>query len=150
MEIFDHINVSMWILQTLAMMLTALLLPGFTVSGPIGALIGVVGIAFVNAQIWDAALFFSIPDTVSFHALTVLIANGIIFWLVVKILPGIDVVGLFPSILAPVIFTVSSLFLNAYAKEIDWENIGRTSLAYIQDVRNDLLRGEERDSRPKQ
>lgn len=138
MEIFEHINVSIWILQTIAMMITAFLLPGLTVSGPIGALLAVIAIAFVNAHLWDAALFFSIPDQPTLHTAAIFIANGVVFWILVKILPGIDVRGIFPALIAPVLFTLTSIFLNTYAKDIDWSKVWQKTKNGIQSVKEDL------------
>lgn len=138
MEFLSHINLQIWILQVIAMLITAILLPGLTVSGPLGALIGVVGLAFVNAHLWDAALFFSLPDSASLHAILLLLANGIIFWIVVKILPGIDVTGILPTFIAPVLFTVISVLLTTYAKDIDWGKVLSKGISYVETAREEL------------
>lgn len=138
MEILSNLHLNIWILQIIAMMITALLIPGFTVSGPIGALLGVVGLAFVNAHLWDAALFFSIPDSLTSQALVTFFANGLIFWVLVKILPGIEVKGLLPALLAPVVFSVTSMLLYTYCKDVDWIELGKKGWSYTQSVRNNL------------
>ena len=101
------------------MLLTCLLIPNLTVSGPIPAFLTVVALGFVNAKAWDTALFFQIPNQVSYQALTLFLANGIIFWIVVKVLPGIEVKGVLPALIAPVVFTICSLVIDTYGKDVD-------------------------------
>lgn len=134
----EHINISFWIIQTLAMMITAFLLPGLSVSGPLGALAAVIGLAFMNAHLWDAALFFSIPDTFTIHTLTLLVANGLLFWILVKVLPGIEISGCLPALVAPVIFTFLSIFLQNYAKDVDWKNVWKQGVAIVESAKDEL------------
>ena len=101
------------------MMVTALLIPRLTITSIFGALGIVIGIALVNAKLWDAALFFSVPDSFTVHTATLLIANGLIFWILVKLLPGIQVEGLLPALAAPVVFTGCSMLIGAVSPHID-------------------------------
>lgn len=112
-----------WVLQTFAMLLTGLLIPGLKVSGPVGAFAAVVGLAFFNATVWDAALFFSIPDSATAHALVLFLSNGVIFWIFVKLMPGIGVEGITPALVAPLVFTVSSIVIREYGGLVDWSAV---------------------------
>ena len=114
-----------WILQTIAMLVTAVLIPGLTVNGPFAALITVLGIAFINTKIWDAALFFALPDTLSTQAGLLILVNALIFWIVVKILPGIEIKGIIPAIAAPLVFSISSFFISQHGKDINWREVGQ-------------------------
>lgn len=109
-----------WVLQTFAMLLTGLLIPGLKVSGPFGAFAAVVGLAFFNATVWDAALFFSIPDSLTTHALVLFLSNGMLFWIFVKLMPGIGVEGVTPALVAPLVFTFASILIREYGGLIDW------------------------------
>lgn len=109
-----------WIFQTVAMLLTAALLPRMYVTSILGAFFVVLALAFVNATIWDAALFFSVPNSVTTHAVLLLFANGVLFWALTKLLPGIQIEGFWPAIVAPVIFTVLSVIIDRYGRQIDW------------------------------
>lgn len=130
----EFFNFNYWFLQTVAMMLTALIIPNLTVTGPFGAFITVFAIAFINSKVWDAALFFQLPDTLTVQALVLFFSNGTIFWILVKLLPGIEVTGFLPALIAPLVFTVCSLLIDEYAKDIDWLNV----LNYIIDRLQDL------------
>lgn len=140
MEYIRDFKLDLWLIQTVAMILTAVILPGFTVSGPISAFLSVVCLGVVNTYLWDAALFYSVPDSVSLHALIMILANGGIFWLLVKILPGIDTRGLLAPLVAPVIFTVSSMLLHHFAKDIEWEKLFTTAKSSIVEAKEELKR----------
>jgi len=113
-------NLSYWFLQTAAMSLTALLLPRLRITSVFGALAIVIALAFVNSKIWDAALFFQIPDAFTSKSVLLFAANGAIFWVLVKLLPGIEIDGFLPALAAPVVFTVCSLIIDQYGSRIDW------------------------------
>lgn len=112
-----------WILQTIAMLLTAAVLPRMYITSLLGAFGVVIALGFVNATIWDAALFFSIPNSITTHTLLVLVANGVLLWVLTKLLPGIVIEGLLPAIVAPVVFTIFSVLVSRYGREIDWINL---------------------------
>ncbi len=132
------LNVEYWFLQTIAMAITALIIPRLNVTSLFGAFSTVLTLAFVNANIWSAALFFSIPDTFSFHALTLILANGIVFWILVKILPGIEVDGIVPALIAPVVFTVTSALVYQYGTKVEWIELGKKTIGVIGDVKDNL------------
>ncbi|MBX7136934.1 MAG: phage holin family protein [Oligoflexia bacterium] len=102
------------------MLITCLLIPRLSVSSPFGALLIVVALAFVNSKYWDAALFFSVPDHFTTRAAFLFLTNGLIFWILVKLLPGIEVEGILPALLAPIVFTGVSLIINRYGDQVDW------------------------------
>lgn len=129
-------SLNYWVLQTIAMMVTAFVLPGLTVKGPLGALVMVVALAYVNAKVWDAALFFQLPDSLTAHALLLFLANGVLFWVLVKVLPGIEVTGVWPALVAPLVFTVLSVVTSYYLKDVDWLLVLEKSIEYIRAARD--------------
>lgn len=143
----SSININFWVLQTIAMALTALLIPGLKITSPLGALAMVVALAFVNSHIWDAALFFSIPDHISSHVLLLVGANAAIFWVLVKILPGIESSGIVPAIVSPLLFTLLSVLINTYGKDIDWMRVGKQGIAYVESVRDQFRQGTEANAK---
>lgn len=121
-----------WVLQTAAMMLTCFLLPKLKVSGPIPALMTVVTLSFINAHLWSSALFFKIPDQFAYKAILLVLANGCLFYAIVKLLPGIEISGAMPALLAPLIFSVLSILIDIYKDQIDFVAIYK----YIVEVFN--------------
>ncbi len=127
-----------WLLQTIAMGATALLIPGLRITGIFGALKIVAALAFLNATLWDAALFFSLPDGLSTQAALLLVVNGVIFWLLVKALDGIEIEGFLPAVLAPVVFTGLSLVIDQYGHLVDWGMIYEKAVTAIDALRVEL------------
>jgi putative membrane protein len=131
-------TINYWILQTAAMMLTALLIPNLRITSIFGALLVVFALGLVNATVWDAALFFQMPQAVTTQALVLLVANGAIFWVLVKILPGIEVDGVVPALVAPVVFTVISLLVSRHGRDIDWLALLDRAIAALEGARGYL------------
>lgn len=119
-EIFSNPIVMQLLLQAVAITITAALLPKLTITGFLGPVGMVVALTIINAKLWDAALFFSIPDSLTYQSLTLLATNGFIFWLLVKILPGIEISGVLPALVAPIVFTITSVLITKYAATTDW------------------------------
>jgi uncharacterized membrane protein YvlD (DUF360 family) len=103
-----------------------------------GALGIVLALGLVNATVWDTALFFSVPSSFSRHALTLLAANGVLFWVLVKLLPGIEIEGFAPAFVAPVVFTALSLAISAYGRDLDLVELGRQGAELLGGVRDRL------------
>jgi uncharacterized membrane protein YvlD (DUF360 family) len=132
------LNLNFWILQSIAMGITALLIPKLKITSFFGATLMVIGLALVNSHLWDAALFFSVPDTFSTHAATLFIANVVIFWVLVKVLPGIEISGILPALIAPTVFTLTSLFFNSYGSNIDFVDLAKKAITQIEVARDNL------------
>jgi uncharacterized membrane protein YvlD (DUF360 family) len=130
--------INYWGLQTVAMMLTALVIPRMKITSIFGALGIVLALGLVNATVWDTALFFSVPSSFSRHALTLLAANGLLFWVLVKLLPGIEIDGFAPAFVAPVVFTALSLAISAYGRDLDLLELGRQGAEMLGVVRDRL------------
>jgi uncharacterized membrane protein YvlD (DUF360 family) len=127
-----------WVLQTLAMGVTALLIPRLRITGIFGAFKIVAALAFLNATLWDAALFFSLPEGITTQAALLLGVNGVIFWVLVKTLNGIEVDGFLPAIIAPVVFTGLSLLIDQYGHLVDWGMIYDETVSLVKELRVEL------------
>jgi uncharacterized membrane protein YvlD (DUF360 family) len=130
--------INYWGLQTVAMMLTALVIPRMRITSIFGALGIVLALGLVNATVWDTALFFSVPSSFSRQALTLLAANGALFWVLVKLLPGIEIEGFAPAFVAPVVFTALSLAISTYGRDLDLIELGRRGAEMLGVVRDRL------------
>lgn len=138
-EIFNVISLEGWILQVVAMVVTALLIPGLRVTSIFGPFLAVLALGFINAHLWSTALFFRIPDSFTIHALSLVVVNGLIFWVLVKLLPGIEVKGILPALAAPMVFAVCSLLVFNFGKEIDWGNVLQQIAALFEELRSYFL-----------
>jgi putative membrane protein len=142
-----NIDISYWIFQTIAMLLTCFFIPRLRVSGPIPAFFTVLTLAFVNSHLWNAALFFQIPDHFAVKTLMLFVANGLIFWLVVKLLPGIEVDGFLPALAAPVVFTVTSLVISQYGSKVDWAPVWNKAYKTVETAKT-YFGAEEKSAQP--
>ncbi len=132
------LNLAYWLLQSAAMALTAFFIPRLTITSIFGAVMTVVALSFVNSHLWDAALFFHLPDTLSIQAVLLLLANGLIFWVLVKILPGIEVQGILPALAAPVVFTITSMIIGSLAGDVDWPAFFKSAWDFLQELKGYL------------
>lgn len=122
-DFFKMFSISNWFLQSVAMGLTALLLPKLRVTSIFGPLLTVLALAFVNVHVWDAALFFQVPNTLTTQTLVALVVNGALFWFLVKLLPGIEIDGVLTALVAPVLFTICNLIVLTYGDKVNWAYI---------------------------
>ncbi|MCB0329207.1 MAG: phage holin family protein [Bdellovibrionales bacterium] len=134
-EALAFFSLQRWAFQAVAMTLTAVVIPGFKVTSIFGPFLAVLAIAFINAHVWSAALFFQLPDSITVQAGLLLLVNGAIFWILVKLLPGIEIKGVLPAIAAPVVFTVLTIFVEIYGKEIDWSVVLSSVLEFFGGLR---------------
>ena len=128
--------------QTIAMLLTCMLIPRLRVGSPFSAFLAVVTIAFVNAHFWDPALFMHVPAELSTQTVLLFFANGILFWVLVKLLPGIDVDGFLPALVAPVVFTITSLVVSGLAAHVDWVKVGSETIRIVGAARDYFEKSE--------
>ena len=124
-----NLHLDSLILQTIALLITAFLLPKFQVHGPLSGLIMVLALTFINTSLWDAALFYSIPDSLSTQTAITFFTNAVVFWILAKTLPGIAIQGFWPALIAPVVLTGVSLLTYKYGRDIDWMQV----VSQIQD-----------------
>lgn len=111
------------VLQTIALLITAFLLPKFQVHGPISGFIMVALLSFINNHLWDAALFYSIPDSFTTQTVVTFLTNAVLFWVLAKSLPGVAIQGLWPALIAPVVLTGVSLLTYKYLRDVDWMHV---------------------------
>jgi len=80
-----------WLLSALALWIVSRLVPGFSVSGPMAALIAAVVIGFVNATLGFFLKIITFPLTLLTLGLFWLIINAVVIKLAAAIVPGFHV-----------------------------------------------------------
>ena len=68
--------------------------------------------------------------------------NGVLFWLIVKLLPGIEVEGIFTVFIAPIIFSILTLIVTQYAPLVPWEDILNNLLSFLSSIKEDQINQE--------
>jgi len=125
-----------WLLNTIAMMLTALVIPRLRITSIFGALGIVIALAIVNATVWNAAMFETIPHAVTVQTLVLVLSNGAIFWVLVKVLPGIEVEGILPAIVAPIVFTLMSMLVWKFGAHLDVVASAQQAAETVRELRD--------------
>lgn len=127
--------------QFVAMGLTIFLIPKLSVSNLSGAFLILFALAVVNSTVWDAGLFLGVPNTFSSQAIEIVVVNGVIFWVLVKILPGIECEGILPALLAPLGFSIISFILRQYASDVDWLGLLEAGFQSLMSYRDEVKGG---------
>lgn len=131
-------SIDFFVLQTLALLITAFLIPRLEVKGPLSGLFAVLVLAYVNSTIWDWALFLEVPNSLTAHSLILFVANGLLFWVLAKILPGVEIKGILPALVAPLVFSVTSFLLSQYLRDVNWSEILSVITDTIVHLRDNL------------
>jgi putative membrane protein len=101
----------------LGLLIVDLVVPGVDIANFPSALIAAIVIGLINAFIRPVLQVLSLPITFVTLGAFSFIVNGILLWLASVVVPGFTMNGLVALILAPVILSFSSTFLNKYFAE---------------------------------
>jgi len=102
-----------WLLNALALLLVAYILPGVEVESFYTALITAAILGVVNVLLRPVLIFFTLPITILTLGLFTLVINGLLFWFVASFVEGFSVDGLGTAILAALFLSIFS-FLGQY------------------------------------
>jgi putative membrane protein len=102
-----------WLLNALALLAVAYLMPSIHVSGFGGALIAAAVIGLVNMLIRPVLVLLTLPVTVVTLGLFILVINGLLFFFVGNILKGFEVGSLWSGILGALLYSLISWALAA-------------------------------------
>ncbi len=122
------------------------MIPGLKITNITGPILAVVTLALINSTIWSTALFLNVPDHFSIEIFTLLFSNAILFWLVVKLLPGIEIEGILPAFIAPVLYSILSIVVSRYAPMVPWAEIAHRILGFIGALKEDLSKTQQKTS----
>ncbi len=101
----------------LGLLVVDLIVPGVDIANFPSALLAAIVIGFVNAFVGPVLRVLSLPITFITLGLFSFIVNGILLWLASVIVPGFTMSGLLAFILAPIVLSFCSTFLNKYFSE---------------------------------
>lgn len=102
-----------WLVNTLALLAVAYLMTSVTVQSFGAALIGALVLGLANAVVRPILVLLTLPVTVLTLGLFIFVINGIVFLGATKLVPGFDVAGLWPAILAAILYSIISFILSA-------------------------------------
>ena len=102
-----------WLLNALALLAVAYLVPDIHVSNFMSALIAAAVIGLANMLIKPILLILTLPVTIITLGLFIFVINGILFWLVGYFLQGFDVKTITAGIIGAIVYSVISWILSA-------------------------------------
>jgi putative membrane protein len=105
--------VLVWLLNTVALVAVAYLVPGIHVQDLMVAVIAALVLGFVNAVIRPVLVLLTLPVTVLTLGLFILVINGLLFQLVAWMVPGFDVAGFWWAVLGALVFSIITFLLSA-------------------------------------
>lgn len=103
----------LWLINALALLTVAYVVPGITVADFSAALIAAVVLALVNAIIRPILILLTLPATLLTLGLFIFVINGLLFWLVGTYLEGFEVAGFWTGVLGAIVYSIVSWALSA-------------------------------------
>ena len=100
-----------WLLNAIALMAVAYLLPSITVTNFISALIAAFAHGLVNSVIRPILAILTLPISVLTLGFFYLILNGLLFWMVGKVLNGFEVHGFWAAVFGGLLYGLLSWLL---------------------------------------
>ena len=102
-----------WLLNTLALVAVAYLMPSVSISSFGAALVAAALLGLVNTIIRPILVLLTLPVTVLTLGLFIFVINGLLFWAVASMLEGFDVAGFWSAVLAAIVYSLISWLLSA-------------------------------------
>jgi len=96
------------LINALAIMLAASIVPGIEVSGLVPALVGGLLLALLNAIVRPILIILTLPITILTLGLFLLVLNGLCFWLASAVVKGFSVAGFWSAFFGALIVSIVS------------------------------------------
>src|SRR3954471_17095731 len=102
-----------WLLNALALIAVAYLVPSITVSSFTSALVAALILGLVNAVIRPILVLLTLPVTILTLGLFIFIINALLFWFVGSFVRGFEVQGFLAGLIGSILFSIVSWLLSA-------------------------------------
>lgn len=102
-----------WLINALALMAVAYLMPSIHVSSFGAALVAALVLGLVNAVVRPVLVLLTLPVTLLTLGLFIFVLNGLLFWMVGTWLEGFEVGGFWSGVLGAILFSLVSWALSA-------------------------------------
>jgi putative membrane protein len=108
-----------WLINAVALIGVAYLMPSISVSGFGTALIAALVLGLVNAVIRPILVLLTLPVTILTLGLFIFVINGLLFWGVASLLEGFHVGGFWSGFFGAIVFSIISFVLSALVLKDD-------------------------------
>ena len=105
-----------WLINTVALIAVAYLMPSIKVADFTTALIAALVLGLVNAVIRPVLVLLTLPVTLLTLGLFIFVINGLLFWFVGSFIKGFVVEGFWAGFFGAIIFSLISWALSALLK----------------------------------
>lgn len=105
-----------WLISTVAVVITAYLLPGVAVEGLFAALVAAVVLGIINAFIRPVALLLTLPLTVVTLGLFALVLNALLVLLAAAVVPGFVVAGFWWAVAFSLVLSLVNAVLYRFRR----------------------------------
>lgn len=102
-----------WLVNALALIAVAYLVPSITVSGFMSALVAALILGLVNAVIRPVLVLLTLPATILTLGLFIFVINALLFWFVGSFVPGFVVHGFMAGLIGSILFSIVSWLLSS-------------------------------------
>ena len=102
-----------WLINAVALIAVAYLMPGIAVSSFGAALVAALVLGLVNAFVRPILVLLTLPVTILTLGLFIFVLNGLLFWMVGSWLQGFEVAGFWPAVFGAIVFSIISWALSA-------------------------------------
>jgi putative membrane protein len=102
-----------WLLNTLALLVVAYLMSSVAIQSIGTALIAALVLGLANAVVRPILVLLTLPVTILTLGLFIFVINGAVFLGVSRLVSGFEVAGLWPAILAAILYSIVSWLLSA-------------------------------------
>jgi putative membrane protein len=103
----------LWLINAVALMTVAYLLPGIVVSDFLTALVAALVLGLVNAVIRPLLILLTLPATLLSLGLFIFVINGLLFWFVGSFIEGFRVAGFWWGVGGAIVYSIVSWALSA-------------------------------------
>jgi putative membrane protein len=101
-----------WVLNAVALMAVAYLIPGITVTSIGSALLAAFALGFVNTLIRPVLTLLTLPIAILTLGFFYLVLNGLLFWMVGKLFNGFSVDGFWAAVFGGLLYGLISWLLT--------------------------------------
>ena len=102
-----------WLINALALMAVAYLLPGIAVASFVTALVAALILGLVNTIIRPVFILLTLPVTLITLGLFIFVINGLLFWFAGTLIDGFVVAGFWPGVFGAIGYSIVSWALSA-------------------------------------
>ncbi|MEO6983865.1 MAG: phage holin family protein [Paralcaligenes sp.] len=101
-----------WILNAVALLVVAYVLPGISVSSFGSALIAALVLGLLNTLVKPVLILLTLPITIVTLGLFLLVLNALVFWFAGSIMKGFHVNGFWWAVLGAIVYSLVSGLLS--------------------------------------